>query len=253
MSFERTIENRPAGQGPGARRLRLDDADAFELSFWCGTCPLVFERLAGSNRTLSSDLLQSRLNNGLSAIDADVLATASVLIPAATYVPMLLSLVPRLVLPSGLDDYFAHEQVEHRGLTAFWGLPENPRTPYYRAGSWQTEEHEFLFEFVVPMVPPTWNDRARVAEYEAELRGGAKPTVLVLSILDRTRPVSSWDTHAGLIHFILDGHHKMEAAARLGLEVNVLSLLSVDDSLALESDVLAIPDLIEFAPRATPR
>jgi hypothetical protein len=228
--------------------LRLDGVDAFELSFWCGTCPLVFERLQGSNRTLSSEVLQARLNAGLSAIDDDVLAAASALVPEATYVPMLLAVGPKLVMPSGPDDYFAVEQVAHRGIDGFWGLPEYPRTPYYRSGSWQTADHEFLFEFVVPMVPPTWNDRDRVAGYEEQIRDGARPTILALSILDHTQPFDSFDAHTGLMHFVLDGHHKIEAAARLGVEITVLSLLSVEDSLAFSQNVLGIPDLIESGP-----
>ncbi|WP_309615416.1 hypothetical protein [Salinibacterium sp.] len=249
LSFERPARDRPAGEGPGLRRLRLDGKDAFDLSFWCGTCPLVFERLEGSNRTLSSEDLQARLNAGLSMIDNDVLGAASLLVPDATYLPMLLAVRPKLVMPSGKSDYFAHEQVAHRGIDSFWGLPQYPKTPYYRAGSWQPGDHDFLFEFIVPMLPPTWNDRDQVARYEQQLRSGAKPTILALSILDRTQPFDSFDAHSGLMHFVLDGHHKLEAAARLKTEITILSLLSIDDSLALRDDVQRIPELIESRPK----
>ncbi|CAN5363720.1 hypothetical protein BH09ACT1_BH09ACT1_02980 [soil metagenome] len=245
LSFARPAAQRPVGEGPGPRRLRLDGKDAFDLSFWCGTCPLVFERLEGSNRTLSSQELQARLNSGLSTIADDVLSAASILVPEATYLPMLLAIRPKLVMPSGKSDYFAHEQIAHRGIDSFWGLPQHPKTPYYRAGSGKTTDHDFLFEFVVPMLPPTWNDRDQVARYEQQIRSGAKPTVLALSILDRTQPFDSFDAHSGLIHFVLDGHHKLEAAARLGTEITVLSLLSIDDSLAQRDDVERIPNLIQ--------
>lgn len=249
LSFERPSKDRPDGDGAGFRTLRLDGEDAFKLSFWCGTCPLMFERLSGANRTLSSAELQARLNGGLLAIDEDVLRAASLLIPEATYTPMLLSIRPKLVMPAGKSDYFANEQVAHSGIDSFWGLPQNPKTPYYRAGSWQTGSHDFLFEFVVPMVPPTWNDRDKVAEYEQLIRAGAQPTILALSILDRTQPFDSFDAHSGLMHFVLDGHHKLEAAARLKAEISILSLLSLDDSLALREDVEGIPELVESRPK----
>jgi len=38
--------------------------------------------------------------------------------------------------------------------------------------------------------------------------------------------------HWGLVHFLLDGHHKVEAAAEAGLSLQVLSLLCLDASLA---------------------
>ena len=41
------------GAWAGRRLLLLDDQPAFELSFWCGTCPCVFQRLEGANSTFS--------------------------------------------------------------------------------------------------------------------------------------------------------------------------------------------------------
>ncbi len=231
--------DKPPARGRG---LQLDGVDAFTLSFWCGTCPLVFERLAGSNRTLSSDALQGRLNAGLTSIDDDLLRTASLLVPEGDYLPTLLAIEPRLVNPAGPGDYFAEEQVAHQGIDSFWGLPENPHTPYYRAGESQIDDHNALYEFVVPMVPPTWNDQQKVDMYVAEISSGASPTALVLSIVDRTQPFDSADAHTGLVHFILDGHHKFEAAARAGGRLTVLSLLALDEGLSFSDDAVAVLD-----------
>ena len=222
------------GGALGARRLQLEGADAYELSWWCGTCPLVFERLTGAGRVPSSEELEQLLNGGLAGIHETVLNAAEVLVPEATYVPLLLSVRPELVMPADASDYFAHEQVAHRGVEPFWGIPHHPKTPYYRGGTSALGEHEFLFEFVVPMVPPSWNQRERVDEYEGLIRSGAEPTVFALGILDHTQPFDSRDAHTGLMHFVLDGHHKLEAAARLGVEIQVLSLVSLDDSLGRE-------------------
>jgi hypothetical protein len=241
LSFTRPVPGHLVNDGPGSRRLRLDGADAFDLAFWCGTCPLVFERLYGSNRTLSIDELQERLNTGLTSMDRKVQSLASKVIPTATYLPLLFSISPTLVMPADGNDYFSHEQVAHRGVDQFWGLPESPRTPYYRVGNRKVGEHEFLFEFVVPMVPPSWNEASRVQDYETELREGKAPTVLAIAVLDRTQPFNSHDAHVGLVHFILDGHHKMEAAARAGMPITMLSFVSVDDSLSNPKDVTDLP------------
>jgi hypothetical protein len=45
--------DKPEGTWAGRRLLVLDDKPAFELSFWCGTCPFLFERLEGAHETLS--------------------------------------------------------------------------------------------------------------------------------------------------------------------------------------------------------
>ena len=57
------------------------------------------------------------------------------------------------------------------------------------------------------------------------------PTALALSIAD-VRCVSQRRLDWKLIHFLLDGHHKIEAASRLGREITLLSFLSVSESLA---------------------
>lgn len=85
--------------------------------------------------------------------------------------PMLLRVTPRLVTPVAEGDYFAHEQVATWGIDSFWGLPENPRTPYYRTFETPVTSSAHLYEFVVPMVPPTWDDRTRVRLYAQALEG----------------------------------------------------------------------------------
>ena len=46
------------------------------------------------------------------------------------------------------------------------------------------------------------------------------------------------------VHFVLDGHHKLEAAARLGVAITVLSFVSIDASLADEATVTGLPELL---------
>ena len=87
---------------------------------------------------------------------------------------MLFEIVPRLVFPADADDYFATEQVATWNVEAFWGLPHHPQTPYYRTFETvvRAEAHQYdakahLYEFVVPMVPPSWNEPERVAIWVA--------------------------------------------------------------------------------------
>jgi hypothetical protein len=242
---------------PKAKRnrcLTLDGEDAFELSFWCGTCPFLFERKWGANRTLSSAELTGRLNQGLPGPDPEVVASVAGLLPLGVYVPMLVELAPRLVWPAQPGDYFAEEQVRTWGIDPFWGLPEYPRTPYYRGDDQVVEETGRLYEFVVPMVPLVWNKADRVREYQDQLSSRAQPVALALSTLDVCQPATFRSgasepdlTHWGFTHFLLDGHHKLQAAAEKGMAIRLLSLLSVDHSLATRDQVLAIPAMLASA------
>lgn len=228
---------RPEG-GSGGRFLQLDEEDAFELSFWCGTCPLLFRRLKGANRSLSITGIQDRLNAGLEDVDGDIVQILSAeLLPAGPYLPILLEVRPDLVTPMQEGDYFAHEQLEHRGPDSFWGLPQFPQTQYYRAGTYPISATDTVFEFVVPMVPPYWNDAKRVQVHERQLLAGGTPTALALSIIDVTQPWNSPLAHWGLTHFLLDGHHKVDAAARRNLPLRILCVIALEEGLAGQEEI----------------
>jgi hypothetical protein len=236
------------GPGPGQRVLLLDGNAAFVLSFWCGTCPVLFEWLDGAHRTLSIAELEDRLRRGLSGIDDQVLAAFAGLLPAAAYLPLLLRVTPRLVTPGAEDDYFAHEQVATWALDSYWWLPENPGTPYYRTFETPVTADAHLYEFIVPMVPPTWNDRARVHQYAQLLHANSLPTAVAVSTLDIAQPAlenpnSDYCQHWALVHFLLDGHHKLEAAAAARRPLQLLALVAIDASLATEADILRLPDI----------
>ena len=249
----------PKGDGTraGRRLLWLGGEAAFELTFWCGTCPILFQRLEGATRTLSVTGLQGRLGRGLDGVDPDVLAAFAGLLPAAAYLPILLQVTPRLVTPVAEGDYFAREQVATWGIDSFWGLPENPRTPYYRTFETRVTDRAHLYEFVVPMVLPTWNDRARVQRHAQLLQAGSVPAAVAVSVLDISQPAMVGDSsdyyqHWALTHFLLDGHHKLEAAAATGRPLQLLALVAVDASLAGEDDVHRLLRIRAQQPRQRP-
>ncbi|MFE1949257.1 hypothetical protein ACFW9D_02175 [Streptomyces sp. NPDC059524] len=236
------------GGGPRRRLLMVDDEPAFELSFYCGTCPLLFRRLEAAREKLSLESMQERLTGALDDPgDSGVLDAFGALLPEGEYLPLLLSVEPRLVVPGKDGDYFSGEQVATWGIDQFWGLPEYPHTPYYRTFETAVDADAHLYEFVVPMVPPTWNERHRVEEYVASMEAGTVPTAVTISTLDVCRPAvdlgDDYSAHWGLTHFLLDGHHKLEAAASAGRPVRLLSLLTLDESLAEAQECARLPEL----------
>ena len=240
----------------GSRFLLVDGTPAFELSFWCGSCACLFQRLSGSNQKGSVPALSEQLAQGLDRVEPAVIDQFAPILPADAYLPMLLQIEPRLVSPHQNGDYFAHEQLQTWEVDPFWGLPQYTATPYYRtfetavvdgtepAGTWG-DGH--LYEFVVPMVPPRWNSRDRVEAFSALLQGSSAPTAVAVSLLDVCQPATSegddYYAHWGLTHFLLDGHHKMEAAAREGRSLRLLSLLATGASLATSDQVARVPAL----------
>lgn len=98
------------------------------------------------------------------------------------------------------------------------------------------------------MLPPAWNDQRRVSEFARLLAESSSPTAVAVSILDVCAPAvddrsADYYDHWGLTHFLLDGHHKVQAAAENGRPLRLLSLLAVDASLATPDQVLRVPQL----------
>lgn len=246
-------EAKEEGTWAGRRVLMVNERPAFELSFWCGTCQFVFRRLEGANEGGSIQELQDRLAHGLRGLDDDVIEPFGAALALGEYQPMLLAILPRLVNPVLEGDYFSHEQVQTWGVDGFWGLPEYPQTPYYRTFETAVDPQAHLYEFVVPMVPPSWNERDRVRELETVLTSSDRPTAVAVSILDVCQPANAiggdYYAHWALTHFLLDGHHKLEAAANTGRRLQLLSLLSTADGLSSTGQVARIPQLRARSPQ----
>ena len=106
----------------------------YELSRICETCPPLFRHLAeapGPER-LSVTEFKDRLASGLGSLDEDVLAVMSSVLPVGEYVPLLLGLWPRLVLPGEPGDYFAEERLAAFPDVEVWDRESQPSGPYYR-------------------------------------------------------------------------------------------------------------------------
>ncbi|MFG2867547.1 hypothetical protein [Streptomyces sp. NPDC048338] len=59
---------------------------------------------------------------------------------------------------------------------------------YYRTFETAVDADVHLYEFVVSMVPPMWNERERVEEYVALMEQGTVPTAVAISMPDVCEP-----------------------------------------------------------------
>lgn len=223
----------------GRRELAIRGEAAFELSYWCGTCAFLFEKLDPDLQKVDFAAFSERLEGGLNHIDRDVVKAVGPLLEKGMYLPLLIRVTPTLVTANSDQDYFAHEQV------GTWG--ESPmskeRSEYYRTFAAPISDEDHLYEFVVPLVPPSWNDDVTMAAIEEDLHSGAVPTAIAVSILDVSTPETvegmNWYSHWGLTHFLIDGHHKVAAAAATGKPITILSLLALGSGISNQDEVEA--------------
>jgi hypothetical protein len=223
-------------EGYSNRFLAIDEDEVWDLGFPCGSCTILFRRVVAEAPPVPPSEISRRLNSGIHQLDDDLVRAVSKILPIGEYLVTLLRMDPRLVGPGDADDYFTHEFKSTR-------LHEHdPETPYYRGrttklpvqagfGNWT-----LFVELAVPLSPVEATHESVVAEWQSKLEEGASPSVLAVTIPEwvsehyNIEPGTQPDTHVVLTHFILDGHHKMMAAARNGTSLSVMAFINLEST-----------------------
>jgi hypothetical protein len=105
----------------------------------------------------------------------------------------------------------------------------------------------------VPMYPLNQLQPKAVQAHLERLQSTKTPTAVAISIFDVRQP-AVWPEHRQedpvitshwcLAHFLLDGHHKVCAAANAGLPIRLVSFLCTDVSLASAENVAKLKTLL---------
>lgn len=231
------------------RYISLNGQPAFEIGNICNTCEFFFERKEGANAKVEIAELASQLALGLKKEDRSSIEALSEMIPLGSYQVHLLEVYPNLIELGSNTDYFVSEQQRVWGLDGFWGLPHYPKTPYYRSGDRSLSKHSRLFEFIIPMYPENWLNSDRLEAYLDIIREGKMPTAVSLSVLDVKAPADSLEEeyeHWCLAHYLLDGHHKMAAAAKSRSPITMVSFIAVEHGVSSKEDVMTLGRNLDF-------
>lgn len=220
----------------------------FEYGCPCGTCGMVFRKI-GSVAHRLSDAQAVQLLGNLDAIPPqEALRSLARVLQPGVYSPSIVAGTVTLVEPGAPNDYFATDVVRLFGKEPLdYTEPAGPRTSYYRLGADRHlartgrlgGPHKALVTAVVmPLHEAAQLNRARIEYWKRHHQAGMHLTAFAVSVLDNQAPaMSSADTTYPyeeqflLTLCLLDGHHRIQAAAEIGAPVRILSLLAMDFSL----------------------
>ena len=91
---------------------------------------------------------------------------------------------------------------------------------------WEKQQEITLIDVVIPIQSPTTLQESAIQQYEDQFMHGETPCGLSLSVLEVHGRDYWYDI--GLIHFLLDGHHKMYAAAKHRCPIHLLTFCALD-------------------------
>lgn len=227
----------------GDRFLLLDGRRAYHVGFGCQTCSFLFERLSGANGPAQIEATAEALRNGVGSLDDEVVRVVGLGLPEGEYAAVLAEASVEEITPGAANDYFVREQIALWGEDTFWCLPHDPRVPYFRAGDRDIGDGRRLFNFIVPMFPLKWLRLSPESEQSEAIRTKSSGTAVSIAVLDVRSP-ADWPgqkpdpvEHWCLTHYLLDGHHKLDAASRTQQPLKLLSFIACSKGVSEEADV----------------
>jgi hypothetical protein len=221
---------------PWWRDLDLDGQPLYRIGNLCGTCEAIMEKFEDAKFPIAPSELSLLLRNGLETVSQPILDTISQILPKGKYVVSVLEVQPGLVKVNPSDSRY------------LWLNTNAPRVPddvlpaadrifplwwiQQKAVHFPKFDQNALYEALLPLVEDKQLSREVIETYKTQIEAGQHPMALAFSVVDVRYPSGRGYVEWQLVHFLLDGHHKVTAACELNRPIKVLSFLSLDESFA---------------------
>jgi hypothetical protein len=212
---------------PQERYLNLDGKPLYLAGNVCETCFVIFRKLRNANLPLAPIQLSTLFETGLQSIPADIVETVKLLLPKGKYIVGLVRSNYWKAQKRQPGRYFPNCQADY-----YWMRHINP------------DEYLYRDEIILPVVEERRLNKRRIKFYKDRIIEGQVPTALAFSIVDSRVPRGGLYHQSTLVHFLLDGHHKVMAASQLEKPISILSFLLVMDQdqlykVRLDDEVIA--------------
>ena len=210
-----------------ARQVRVRGLTAYNLGTMCDTCPFLVEQVANITPSLSGKMISNMLRSGLTSISRDLVDSISTLLPSGEYAVAMLSTLPKFIEIKK----WAAKRKTNLGYHAGYGYI---RSDFFAGKKIQVDPFGYVEESILPLYSPHLLDKKTIDQFKHQLKKGGRPTALAVTIVDGKHSMSgdsySAPDHFNLMHFLLDGHHKVMAAYKIGREIDILSFLRITGS-----------------------
>lgn len=207
------------------------------VGYECDTCGGLFSLVEPIPKPLAAEQISGLLASTIDDITIDLLESLSPLLPKGSYRVGLLQCIPRLrQSPSNSSltemEYQSYSflgrslAIEMIGICQRFSEDEPLPDPTKEEIYIELLEED---EVILPHRNYATLDWSRVSHYISVLHGGVTPTAVALSIGEGRHPQGKYESKR-LTHFLIDGHHKMFAAATSFKPIHILSFFSVTNT-----------------------
>jgi len=192
----------------------------------CDTCGGWFSLVDKPFRPGTPEEISNRLGQGIKAIDPPLVESIMPLLPRGRYTVGLLRTAP-FCHENDTDHWYRSRCVERE----IWHrLPTDEDDNGAPVTAHEYFERYRESEDILPHLPKGSIDWKQVRHYVEAMESGNRPTAMVISLGEMRHPGGGSLTYARLTHFVIDGHHKLYAAASIGKPLTLLSFFAHDHS-----------------------
>lgn len=206
-----------------------------EYGYNCGTCGMLFRKVASPKDRIDDREAAGLLGRLAGLPPEPVLQRLSRLLPRGRYRVAVLEGPVTLVRPGTPEDLFTGEDP----MSSYYRL--GPDLPLVRPGE-SAECPSLLRAVAMPLHDPGALDRGRVEHWKQAALAGAPMTALAVAALN-VQDTMPEDVLLGCC--LLDGHHRLQAAAELGVPARILVYAAVQHSWGFERDLDAVLAALE--------
>jgi len=202
-----------------SREMFLDGKKMFEYGPNCETCEFYMKQVGNTVSSVTIDSVRDRLNSDVTELSDDLVFPLSTIPPAGTYGVVLREVMP--VFDAQPDFYAAEDTVPYL-------VNSKEISKAVNESGMDGEGYKYgritAKEYILPMRKNSGLDGKRISHYE-NMPPGNSPCAVSLSFLEMH---GRGDYDIFMLHFLLDGHHKIEAAANMKKPVKLLSFISCE-------------------------
>jgi len=210
-----------------ARQVRVRGLTAYNQGTMCDTCPFLYQQVENITPSLSGVNVSNMLRSGLSSISIEMVNSISTLLPSGDYAVAKLTTLPKFI---EIKKWIVKRDVK-LGYAVGYGYIGSD---FFLGREIQVDPFGYVEESILPLYSLNYLDRKTIDQYKHHFGMGKKPTALALTIVDGKHSMMGDAFDApdafNLMHFLLDGHHKVMAAYEAGAEIDILSFFRITGS-----------------------
>ena len=216
ISFEEPISK---GGSKLFRELCINKQSIFSYGPNCETCEFIINKCNHFSSSITVNELRDILNHHVEELSGNIINQIQTILPNGTFGVIQRNVKPKI---SSNDDFnfskdYTYYEINKINIAQMVNISKLENYTYQELN---------VNEYILPIQENIYFNENVIKQYEQMVLKQNTPCAIAISILE-IHGRDNWFT-INLLHFILDGHHKIRAAANTNSSIKLLSFINCE-------------------------